>query len=344
MLDDRKSAILRAVVQTYIETAQPVGSSHVVDATAIGVSPATVRSEMTVLEREGYLIQPHTSAGRIPTEKGYRFFVDEIGPGELDAAQSRQVRGFFSHAHGELEDMLRNTSRMLSKLTSTAAVVVGESADPASVRSVQLVGLAPTTYLIVVVLSSGSVVKRNVEHSGEVADATLVAVGRYLTAQMFGKSLSAVDELGTEPTGAPSQPSRPVIDSVADPVLREALDALRSAAGEVGRSVHVEGASHIAGAFDASETLREVLGLLEQQVAVVTLLRDVIDRGLTVAIGSETGVAPLAECSLVVAPYMVGGEPAGTIGVLGPTRMNYQETLAAVAVVSNRLSRLLSEG
>lgn len=339
MLDDRKSAILRAVVQTYIETAQPVGSTHVVDATAIGVSPATVRSEMTVLEREGYLTQPHTSAGRIPTEKGYRFFVDEIGPGELGPAQHRQVRGFFAHAHGELEEMLRATSRMLSKLTSTAALVVGEVADPASVRSVQLVGLGPTTYLIVVVLSSGSVIKRTVERTTEVSDETLLAVGRHLTSELIGRSLTTAVDLPPAPGDGP-----PVIDPVADPVLVEALGAIQAAANESGRSVHIEGASNIAGAFDASSTLREVLGLLEQQVTVVTLLRDVMDRGLTVAIGSETGIAPLAECSLVVAPYMVGGEQAGTIGVLGPTRMNYQETLAAVAVVSNRLSRLLSEG
>jgi len=332
MLDDRKSAILRAVVQTYIETAQPVGSGHVVGATAIGVSPATVRSEMTILERDGYLTQPHTSAGRIPTEKGYRFFVDELGPGELGPSQSRHVRGFFAHAHGELEEMLRSTSRMLSKLTSTTAVVVGEVADTKSVRSVQLVGLAPTLYLIVVVLSSGSVIKRTVERSEPVSDADLTEVGNRLTEALRGSSLGAAKDL--TPTG----------DAGIDALALEAVAAVRAAATESGHSVHIEGASNIAGAFDASSTLREVLGLLEQQVAVVTLLRDVLDRGLTVAIGSETGVAPLAECSLVVAPYMVGGERAGTIGVLGPTRMNYQETLAAVAVVSNRLSRLLTEG
>ena len=111
MLDDRKSAILRAVVQTYIETAQPVGSGHVVEAAAIGVSAATVRSEMTVLEREGYLVQPHTSAGRIPTEKGYRFFVDEMGPARLGPEQTRTVSGFFAHVHGELEEIGRASCR-----------------------------------------------------------------------------------------------------------------------------------------------------------------------------------------------------------------------------------------
>ena len=104
-------------MQTYIETAQPVGSSHVVEGSEIGVSPATVRSDMTVLEREGYLAQPHTSAGRVPTEKGYRYFVDHLGPGELAASQARQVRSFFDHAHGELEQMLQSTSRLLAQLT-----------------------------------------------------------------------------------------------------------------------------------------------------------------------------------------------------------------------------------
>lgn len=337
MLDDRKSAILRAVVQTYIETAQPVGSSHVVGAASLGVSPATVRSEMTVLEREGYLAQPHTSAGRVPTEKGYRFFVDELGPGELGPAQIRQVRGFFAHTHGELEDMLGATSRLLARLTSTAAVVVADTTDPASVRSVQLVGLGPTTYLLVVVLSTGAVVKRIVERTAPVDDDVLHRVGAHLSSELVGRSLTAVRDVDLA-AGAP------VLGDDADAVLSEAAEALAVAAVESGRSVHIDGASNIAGAFDASSTLREVLELLEQQVAVVTLLRDVLDRGLTVAIGSETGVAPLAECSIVVAPYLVGGEPAGTIGVLGPTRMNYQETLAAVAVVSGRLSRLLTEG
>ena len=341
MLDDRKSAILRAVVQTYIETAQPVGSSHVVDAAAIGVSPATVRSEMTVLEREGYLTQPHTSAGRIPTEKGYRFFVDEIGPGELGPAQSRQVRGFFNHVHGELEEMLRSTSRMLSRLTATTAVIVGDVADQASVRSVQLVDLGDNGCLIVAVLSSGSVVKCNVPTPSEVEAAILARANEVVARCLVGSPLTRAAHL--DGTGAMSAPPN-TGDGPLDAFVAASVPPLVEAAEAAGRSVHIDGASNIADAFDASSTLREVLGLLEQQVSVVTLLRDVLDRGLTVAIGSETGVAPLAEGSLVVAPSMVGGEQAGTIGVLGPTRMNYLGTLAAVAVVSDRLSRLLTEG
>ena len=333
MLDDRKSAILRAVVQKYIETAQPVGSSHVVDSNAVEVSAATVRNEMTTLEREGYLVQPHTSAGRIPTEKGYRFFVDALGGDvELGPSQIRQVRSFFAHAHGELEQMLRNTSRLLADVTATTAVVVHEAADTAVVRSVQLVGLTSRTVLAVVVLSNGVVIKATVEGSDEVDDDQVAASQRIVAAAITGAGTGALGR--TEPSGDPAvdQLSAAALAAIADVLQRE------------GARLFVDGASRIAGAFDAADTLREVLGLLEQQLSVVSLLHDVVDRGLTVAIGSETGVANLSECSVVVAPFTVSGEHAGTIGVLGPTRMNYPETLAAVALVSQRLSRSLTEG
>src|SRR5579883_3446607 len=124
-MDERKAAILRAVVSSYIKTAQPVGSAHVTRAPGVEVSAATVRNEMAALEREGYLVQPHTSAGRVPTDKGYRFFVDSLSePGELGPAQRQLVRDFFAHAHGELEQMLADTSKLLARLTDCAAVVV----------------------------------------------------------------------------------------------------------------------------------------------------------------------------------------------------------------------------
>ena len=145
MLDDRKAAILRAVVQEYIHTAQPVGSAHLARTGNLGVSSATVRNEMAVLERDGYLAHPHTSAGRIPTDKGYRFFVDTIGPpqGVLEPAQKQQVQTFFTRAHGQLEEMLHDTSCLLSSLTQYAAMVVPPQQEDATVRSVQVVGLGP---------------------------------------------------------------------------------------------------------------------------------------------------------------------------------------------------------
>ncbi|MEZ5309426.1 MAG: hypothetical protein R2735_02300 [Microthrixaceae bacterium] len=153
MLDGRKSAILRAVVRQYIETAQPVGSSSVAARTEVNVSSATVRNEMTVLEDDGYLYQPHRSAGRVPTEKGYRHFVDNLSGDEpMSPPNVRLIAEFFNSAHGEIERMLADTSALLSSVTGTAAVVVGEATNVATFRSVQLVQL--NGFLILVWLPS----------------------------------------------------------------------------------------------------------------------------------------------------------------------------------------------
>jgi len=335
MLDDRKAAVLRAVVREYIETAQPVGSAHVARTSELGVSPATVRNEMAALEREGYLAQPHTSAGRVPTDQGYRFFVDQLtGPGALPAVQRQQVREFFAAAHGELEQMLHDTSSLLSGLTSYAALVLGPPHERATVRSVQVVGLAHRVAMVVVVLSNGSIEKATLEFDDDVGDERLAAAGTHLTAHLEGTSL-------TDGTPVPATG-----DKRLDDLVNQVLQVLGDPADRDHEQVYVGGASSMAAAFDAVDTVRQVLAILEQQYVVVSLLRDVIDndseQGIAVSIGTEIGVQPLAECSIVVAPYVIEGEPLGTVGVLGPTRMNYPQAMAAVAVVSERLGRRLS--
>ena len=341
-LDERKAAILRAVVSEYIETAQPVGSHRVAQTPDVAVSSATVRNDMATLEREGYLAQPHTSAGRIPTDKGYRFFVDSLrAPGRLDATRRQRVSQFFAHAHGELEQMLEDTSKLLSSLTDYAAVVVAPTHDTARIRSVQLVGLTDRLCLLVVVLSDGAVDKRSIELREVTGEARLAAATAHLASHVVGRSPHDLHASRRRPAGPP-----PTGDASTDQVVDEAMGALVALASdrdEESDQVYVGGASRMVAAFDAVQTVRSVLSILEQQYVVVTLLRDVLDRGLSVAIGEELGVPPLAACSVVVAPYEAEGEPAGTIGVLGPTRMNYPQALTAVAVVSQRLGRHLRD-
>ena len=337
MLDDRKAAILRAVVEEYIDTALPVGSGHLARSAGIDVSPATIRNEMAALEREGYLAQPHTSAGRVPTEKGYRFFVDSLDtPGTLGPSQRQQVKSFFAHAHGELEQMLAETSRLLSNLTDHTAVVVQPGQERASVRSAQLVSLAPRTALVVVVLANGSVEKRTLEFSTDVSEERAAAASAHLAAHLTGTPLQrAVDH-----AHAPASCG----DQWTDEIVASALSSLRAGADDEAEQVYVGGAARMAQAFEAVQTVRRVLELLEHQLVVVSLLHDVLDRGLSVAIGTETGLEPLAECAVVVAPYQIDGGAIGTIGILGPARLNYPQALAAVATVSQRLGHRLSEG
>ncbi len=333
MLDERKTAILRAVVQEYIETAQPVGSGHVARSTGVSVSAATVRNEMAVLEQEGYLRQPHTSAGRVPTDKGYRFFVDHLTqPGRLERAKVQQVRDFFDTSHGAIEQMLQDTSRLLAGLTDYAAVVIAPSPEAATVRSVQVVGLSARVAMVVAVLSNGAVESYQVDLDEEMSDGRLAAASAHLASNASGSTLAHIAPLA--PTG----------DAGVDRVCGTAVEALQAAARHDEDALFVGGASRMASAFDAVDVVRRVLATLEQQYVVVALVRDVLDRGLSVAIGAEHGVEPLVTCSIVVAPYAVEGETVGTIGVLGPTRMNYPQALAAVEVVSERLGERLSEG
>ncbi len=308
-LDGRKAAILNAVVTEYIGSAQPVGSQHVVDAPGVSVSSATIRSDMAALEREGFLAQPHTSAGRIPTDKGYRFFVDHLArPGSLDALGRQQVRQFFDHAHGEIELMLERTSGLLADLTDCTAMVVGPSHDSAVIRSVQLVGLGPRLALLVVVLADGAVQKQSIEFGEEVDEIRLSEAASRLAAHSLGVPLTKVPAEG-------GQHRRPV-DRRGH--RRRGASASSTEVGRRGDQLFVGGSSRMAVAFDAVDTVRSVLTILEQQLVVVTLLRDILDTGLSVAIGTEHGVEPLASCAIVVMPVSVDGEEAGTIGLLGP--------------------------
>ena len=331
MLDERKVAILRAVVEEYVSTAQPVGSSHLTRTRISSVSPATVRNDMAYLEQEGYLAQPHTSAGRIPTDKGYRFYVDHLTPqGRLDSAAQVRVGEFFDTAHGRLEETLQRTSTLLAQLTNHAAVVLGPKADVAVVRTVQVVGVTAHLATLVVVLSNGAVESASLEVAQELTTDQLHRVNELVSASMIGSPLG--DAKFVPSSG----------DAAVDQVIAQAVREM--SAKKTDESMFVGGASAMASAFDAVDIVRNVLHTLEQQYVMVSLVRDMLNRGLSIAIGAEHGVEPLAACSVVLAPVVADGETVGTVGVLGPTRMNYPQALATVEVVSDRLGRRLAEG
>ncbi|HMG26300.1 MAG TPA: heat-inducible transcriptional repressor HrcA [Acidimicrobiia bacterium] len=334
-LDERKAAILRAVVEEYIETAEPVGSQRVARSRRLGVSSATVRNDMTVLEHEGYITQPHTSAGRIPTDLGYRYFVDHFTKeGALRVAHQRAVAEFFATAHRALEDLLHETSQLLSRVTDHTAMVVGPQPEVARVRGVQLVALHPGVVLAVAVLSNGAIEKHTLELPDRPDDAQVSATAAALEAQWDG---SAFNEL---PALAPS----------GDDAVDALAHAVRAGFGQVVAErpmemLYVGGTSRLAAeheSFATAESAAHLLELLEHQVVVVSLVRSLLDQGVNVSIGSENEIEELRDCAIVLAPYQVEGEFAGTVGVLGPTRMDYRQTIGAVAAVSQQLGRLLT--
>ena len=331
MLDERKVAILRAVVEEYVSTAQPVGSSHIARSRAISVSPATVRNDMAYLEQEGYLAQPHTSAGRIPTDKGYRFYVDHLTPpGRLETAAQVRVGEFFDTAHGRLEETLQRTSTLLAQLTNHAAVVLGPKSDVAVVRSVQVVGVTAHLATLVIVLSNGAVESASLEVASDLSADQYAKVNELVARSMIGSPLG--DAKFVASSG----------DASVDQLVAQAVREMSSK--KTDETMFVGGASAMASAFDAVDIVRSVLHTLEQQYVMVSLVRDMLNRGLSIAIGAEHGVEPLAACSVVLAPVVADGETVGTVGVLGPTRMNYPQALATVEIVSDRLGRRLAEG
>ncbi|WP_419841346.1 heat-inducible transcriptional repressor HrcA [Candidatus Poriferisodalis sp.] len=336
-MDQRRATVLQAVVEHFIENAQPVGSTAVLEMTHLDVSPATVRNELAALEAGGYLTQPHTSAGRVPTEAGYRHFVDALGPGSLDNTEVRQVRAFFAHAQGQLEELLADTSRLLADLTEYAAMVVAPRHDQDSIRSAQLVDLGGGRLLVVLVMSSGAVDRTYVDvySNRELADAArgpaVGAASAVLADALVGRARLRSQEVLE--TG----------DATTDALVKAAIAALNDDP-PAPSELYVGGTAKITEQFEAASSLRSVLTVLEEQLMVVTLLRSLVDRGLSVAIGSETGMKPLADCSVVVAPYQVDGRTVGSVGLLGPTRMDYSKALAAVHTVSRRLSASLGDG
>ena len=339
MLDDRKTAILRAVVEEYISTAQPVGSAHIANNREMAVSSATVRNDMAALEREGYLMHPHTSAGRIPTDKGYRFFVDNLVPnGALGSIEQAKVGSFFETAHFRLEETLQRTSMLLAQLTNYASVVIGPTAEVAVVRSVQLVRLSSHHITVVVVLSNGAVENAQIEITSDVTDDEILQANAELQRLMITQPLSGMAaHRKANRNASKDQTHGAGVIALCEKVL-SALDRVRN-----DENFYVGGVAQMAEAFDAVEIVRNVLHTLEQQYVVVTLVRDMLNRGVSVAIGAEHGVEPLSACSVVLAPVRADGETVGTVGVLGPTRMNYPQALATVDLVSDRLGRRLTE-
>jgi heat-inducible transcriptional repressor len=339
-LDERKAAVLRAIVEQYVESAQPVGSQTVTQTTGLGVSAATVRNEMSVLEREGYITQPHTSAGRIPTDRGYRYFVDHLaGASQLSAPERRRIAEFFTTATVAMDDLLRQTSHLLARVTAHAAVVVGPQSEAIEVRAVSLVRLHARVLLVVVVLSNGSVEKETVQFDDDLDDTDVAAAGARLAGRLEGRRLTELAALTVEMAADHAEHDR------AETLARAAFDALRGhISGRQDDPLYVGGASRLAAEQEAFATTSaaHLIDLLEQHAVLASLLRELLGPGLIVRIGSENEQADLRECSLVLAPYLIEGEPAGTIGVLGPTRMDYRKAQAAVATVSRRLGRQLS--
>jgi heat-inducible transcriptional repressor len=336
VLDDRKLAVLRAIVEDFVSTNEPVGSKALVDRHNLDVSPATIRNDMAVLEEQGYIVQPHTSAGRIPTEQGYRLFVDRLsGVKPLSAAERRAIETFLAGAY-DLDDVVTRTVRLLAQLTRQVAVVQYPSLTRSAVRHVELVPLAERRLLLVLITDTGRVEQRTVELPAEIGDESITQLRAVLNACLDGRKLadvpSVVAEL-PERVSVVERPNAAAIFSVIVETLVERHD----------ERVVVGGAANLTQA-DFSRGLREVLEALEEQVVLMHLLGESGDQAaVTVRIGSENEVQGLRSTSLVATGYGAGDQVLARLGVLGPTRMDYPTAMGAVRAVARYVGQILAE-
>ncbi len=334
---DRRRTILAALVEEYIRSAQPVGSRAIVERYDLPCSAATVRNELAILEETGFLFQPHTSAGRVPTDAGYRAFVDDVAGGRtgLTTAEVSSVGQRLMEHASEIDELMRDTAAILSRLTSYVAVVLSPAASHARIRKIDIVSLASRRALVVVITDAGTVLDRMLEFDEETAPQDLVAVARMLNEMLEGSHL---DEVGED--RVPSRAGRLGV------LAAKVLSVVAELVGEADRErVSQAGAAALLAQpeFAESSTLRPLMTLLEDGVAMLETLSDVMrERDVVVRIGHENPRDELGDVSVVAASYGdTSGE--GIVGVIGPTRMDYPRAISAVRCVSRNLTDRLGE-
>jgi len=336
VLDDRKLAVLRAIVEDYVSTNEPVGSKNLVDRHNLDVSPATIRNDMAVLEEQGFIVQPHTSAGRIPTDKGYRLFVDRLsGVKPFTVAERRAIETFLAGAY-DLDDVVLRTVRLLAQLTRQVAMVQYPSLTRSAVRHIELVPLTAQRLLLVLITDTGRVEQRSVDLPGPAAEDSVAHLRAVLNACLDGRRLAEVASVVAELPERVEMRERPNAAAVFSVILETLVERHEE-------RVVVGGAANLASA-DFSKGLQEVLEALEEQVVLMRLLGESGDQAalVTVRIGAENQVDGLQSTSMVATGYGSGDQALARLGVLGPTRMDYPTAMGAVRAVARYVGQILA--
>jgi len=337
MLDERSRTLLKALVEHYIADGQPVGSRALSRFSGLDLSPATIRNVMADLEDAGFVASPHTSAGRIPTARGYRLFVDSL----------LTVRPLEARQMGEMEEALQgqpskqiisSASQLLSGLTQFAGVVIAPRRASSRIRQIEFLSLSEKRILLIIVTTDGDVQNRILTSEKSYSPAELVSAANYLNQNFAGLDFEQIRQrLSVE------------IQQLRDdikPLMAMTLEAGDAAMSENATPYVISGERNLLGVEDLSSNmkrLRELFDLFEQRSSLIRLL-DVSNRaeGVQIYIGGESGIAPLDECSVVTAPYTVDGQIVGSVGVIGPTRMAYERVIPIVDITARLLSSALT--
>ena len=334
--EDRRLAVLRAIVEDYVTTHEPVGSKALVERHNLGVSPATIRNDMAALEDEGYISQPHTSAGRVPTDRGYRLFVDRLsGVKPLSSAERRAIHQFLDSSV-DLDDVMVRTVRLLAQITKQVAMVQYPSLTRSAVRHIELVPLSPTRIMMIVIADTGRVEQRMVECPAEITEEHLATLRSRLVNTLCGQSFAQVPELV-------AAMDVPEADRATMAVINATL--LDAVTERVDERVVLGGTAHLARYGEAFPiAIQPVLEALEEQMVLLRLLGEATSQHeVTVRIGHENPIEGLESTSLITSAYGRGEMTMASLGILGPTHMDYAGTRGAVYAVAQYVGRMLDE-
>lgn len=336
-MESRRLEILRAIVDEYVATQEPVGSKSIADRHGLGISPATIRNEMALLEEQGLITHPHTSAGRIPTDLGYRVFVDKLATVKpLSSAERRAIESFLEGAH-DLDDVVMRTVRLLADVTKQVAVVQYPSIVKSRVRHLELVSLTPSRLMIILITDGGRVEQRVIEFAHDLSENFVSNLRSEINQAVVGARLLDVGGLlsGVQDAhGAADQADVGVVISTLTEMALEKPEERVVLAGTANLARFRE---------DFSAQIHPILEALEEQVVLLRLLGDVGDT-VQVRIGQEQSEQNLRQTSLVSVGYGSESRPLGALGVIGPTRMDYAGSIAAVAAVARYVGRYMNEG
>ena len=326
MLDDRRSVVLKALIEEYIRTGEPVSSQTVLGLSGLDLSSATVRNDLAQLESYGFVVQTHTSSGRIPTHQGYRFYVDHLAPTRLRQGTRRQIDAFFQKVHTQISEVLRETSTFVSDLTMYPAVVVGPTMSSDVVKDIRLVPLGGSVVLAVAVAESGRVYQEFVDTGVAVDDETLETAEQLVTAAFQGNALDSPEADRLDASDLSAMVKR-VIMPVSDQLAGNTT---------TGREVYVGGSSQMASLWSDLTMVQHLLEMLDEESALIDLVSDETD-GVHVRMGPEFGED--ADLAVVTTTYETPSGSRGRMGVIGPMRMNYRRTIRVVEGVSEGLEK-----
>ena len=338
VMDERKKNILHAIIQDYVATAEPVGSRIIARKYNLGVSSATIRNEMADLEEMGFIEQPHTSSGRVPSDKGYRFYVDflmkkmEISPPEEQFIYS-QLKENIQH----MEDLFKKTSDTLSQLTSYIALAMGPLVSETMVQQIQLLPMQNNKVLLMIISDKGIVDNGVINFSGSYDKETLAIVSEILSCKLKGYKLRDISKTVLQEIYYELADYKKLVTLVLE-FMDEALKVSDKAKVYIGGMLNILNQPE----FKDIETLRSLLSLMEEQTILRQLLKETSsESGLTISIGGENKYRGIHNCSIITATYKMGGKVIGTVGILGPTRMVYPKATTTLEFVSKCLSDIL---